>query len=69
MQVIAITHLPQMAAKARTHYRVYKRLENHQTISEIKPLNPDEHIHAIASMISNETVTDSAILAAKELVN
>jgi DNA repair protein RecN (Recombination protein N) len=69
MQVIAITHLPQMAAKARTHYRVYKRLHNGQTISELKSLNPDEHVHAIASMISNETVTDSAIQAAKELIN
>ncbi|MCL2027136.1 MAG: DNA repair protein RecN [Bacteroidales bacterium] len=69
MQVIAITHLPQMAAKARTHYRVYKRLDNGQTISEIKSLNQDEHIHAIASMISNETVTDSAISAAKELID
>ncbi|MCL2413150.1 MAG: DNA repair protein RecN, partial [Bacteroidales bacterium] len=69
MQVIAITHLPQMAAKARTHYRVYKRLDNQQTVSEIKSLNSDEHIHAIASMISNETVTDSAISAAKELIN
>jgi DNA repair protein RecN (Recombination protein N) len=68
MQVIAITHLPQMAAKAQTHYRVYKRLDQQQTISEIKSLNTDEHIHAIASMISNETVTDSAILAAKELM-
>ncbi|MCL2416573.1 MAG: DNA repair protein RecN [Bacteroidales bacterium] len=69
MQVIVITHLPQMAAKARTHYRVYKRLDNQQTISEIKQLGSNEHIHAIASMISNETVTDSAISAAKELIN
>ncbi|MDR0436793.1 MAG: DNA repair protein RecN [Bacteroidales bacterium] len=69
MQVIAITHLPQMAAKSKVHYRVYKRLDNQQTISEIKSLNTDEHIHAIASMISNETVTDSAISAAKELIN
>ncbi len=69
MQVIAITHLPQMAAKAQRHYRVYKRLDNQQTISEIKTLNTDEHIHAIASMISNEIVTDSAISAAKELIN
>ncbi|MDR1950596.1 MAG: DNA repair protein RecN [Bacteroidales bacterium] len=68
MQVVAITHLPQMAAKAQTHYRVYKRLDNQQTISEIKSLNTDEHIHAIASMISNETVTESAIQAAKELI-
>ncbi|MDR2907471.1 MAG: DNA repair protein RecN [Bacteroidales bacterium] len=69
MQVIAITHLPQMAAKAKTHYRVYKRLVDGQTISEIKPLNTDEHIHAIASMMSNETVTDSAIWAAKSLIS
>ncbi len=69
MQVIAITHLPQMAAKGQTHYRVYKRLEDGQTVSEIKRLNTDEHIHTIASMMSNETVTDSAICAAKELMN
>ncbi len=68
MQVIVITHLPQMAAKATYHYRVYKKNMDGVTRSEIKKLNNDEHLQAIAGMLSNEVVTDAAIHAAKELM-
>ena len=68
MQVIAITHLPQIAAKGDRHYWVYKS-ENHQTTTTfIKQLSPEERIEEIAKMLSSETVTDSAIQAANELL-
>jgi DNA repair protein RecN (Recombination protein N) len=68
MQVIAITHLPQIASKADIHYLVYKdTLENTvQTI--VKKLIPEERLHEIAKMISDKSVTASALSVAKELL-
>jgi DNA repair protein RecN (Recombination protein N) len=69
MQVVAITHLPQIAAKGDKHYWVYK-LENNQTAATyIKLLSQKERIGEIAKMLSNEKVTDSAIQTANELIN
>lgn len=69
MQVIAITHLPQIAAKAKTHYWVYKKKTDNITESEIKILNSEERIIEIAKMISNDTVTEVSMMAAKELLS
>ncbi|MDD4576575.1 MAG: DNA repair protein RecN, partial [Bacteroidales bacterium] len=69
MQVIAITHLPQIAAKAKTHYWVYKKKTDDITESEIKILNSEERIIEIAKMISNDTVTEVSMMAAKELLS
>jgi DNA repair protein RecN (Recombination protein N) len=67
-QVITITHLPQIAAKASSHYYVYK-LENQKGIStKIRLLNKEEQIEAIARMLSGEQLTDSSLKTAKELV-
>ncbi len=66
-QIIAITHLPQIAAKADYHYFVSKSLKNERTISDVKELNEEEKIIEIAKMLSDEHVTNSAISAAKEL--
>lgn len=68
MQVIAITHLPQIAAAAGSHYYVYKTDEGGRTVSRIRTLSEPEHIRNIASMLSNEDVTDAAIKAAEALV-
>lgn len=68
MQVIAITHLPQIAAKAKTHYWVYKKKTDDITESDIKVLNEEERVVEIAKMISNDTVTDVSMMAAKELL-
>lgn len=68
MQVIAITHLPQIAAQAATHFYVYKAEENGKTLSKIRRLDAEEHVRAIASMLSNEQVTEAAMQAARELV-
>ena len=67
-QVIAITHLPQIASKAQAHYLIYKESEGEKTISSIKRLNDEERIVEIAKMISDEKVTQSSMEAAKVLL-
>jgi DNA repair protein RecN (Recombination protein N) len=69
MQVIAITHLPQIAAKGSRHYWVYKSEVDQTTTTFIKLLTAKERIGEIAKMLSNETVTDSAYKTANELLN
>ncbi|MDY6799975.1 MAG: DNA repair protein RecN [Bacteroidota bacterium] len=68
MQVINITHLPQIASKADFHYLVYKK-DNHQTTNTyIKLLDKDERINEIAKMLSGKELTDAAIQNAKVLL-
>ncbi|WP_304063657.1 DNA repair protein RecN [Pedobacter glucosidilyticus] len=68
MQVITITHLPQMASKGKSHYYVYKEIKDDFTYSQIKKLNNEERILEIAKMLSGEHPKDSAIQNAKELL-
>ncbi|GHV46932.1 hypothetical protein FACS1894180_9520 [Bacteroidia bacterium] len=68
MQIIAITHLPQLAGKANAHYLVFKEENINTTVSKIKKLSPNERQIAIASMISNTQITDAALAAATELL-
>ena len=68
-QVIAVTHLPQIAGKAQTHYLIYKENEGEKTVSSIKCLNEEERIVEIAKMISNEKITPFSIEAAKALLD
>ncbi len=69
MQVFAITHLPQIAAKGDQHYKVFKYNVNNDTLSELKLLNDEERITEIAEMLSGKNISDSAINHAKELLN
>ena len=69
MQVFAITHLPQIAGNGKDHFKVYKKVENEQTKSELKLLNPDERITEIAQMLSGSSISESALQHAKELLN
>ena len=69
MQVFAITHLPQIAGKGTVHFKVYKKVEQEQTKSELKLLTNEERITEIAQMLSGIDVTASAIIHAKELLN
>ena len=69
MQVFAITHLPQIAAKGTQHYKVYKFTENETTVSELKLLKQDERIKEIAEMLSGKSISDSALNHAKTLLN
>lgn len=69
MQVITITHLPQMASKGSNHLFVYKSDSKDKTTSSIKQLNKDERIAEIAKMLSTGTPTETALKNAKELLN
>ena len=69
MQVFAITHLPQIAAKGSSHYKVSKRNQGDTTISELNLLTQEERIQQIAEMLSGKEITDSALQHAKALLN
>ncbi len=69
MQVITITHLPQIAAKGNQHYKVFKEEINGVTTTNLKQLTEDERIVEIAEMLSGKDISDSAIIHAKELLN
>ncbi len=69
MQVFAITHLPQIAAKGINHYKVFKTVLGENTVSELKLLNNDERIIEIAEMLSGKDISDSAVNHAKALLN
>ena len=69
MQVIAITHLPQIAAKGSSHYKVYKEEINGVTTTNLKQLSTEERIKEIAEMLSGKDISDSAIIHAKELLS
>lgn len=68
MQVITITHLPQIASKGQSHLFVYKEDRSNKTYSSIKKLNPEERIQEIAKMLSTGSPTAAAISNAKELL-
>ncbi len=68
MQVINITHLPQIAAKGDHHFLVYKEDTETETITRLKLLSPDERVSELAKMLSGETITDAARLNATELL-
>lgn len=69
MQVFAITHLPQIAAKGTNHYKVFKTVLGENTVSKLKLLNNDERIIEIAEMLSGKDISDSAVNHAKALLN
>jgi DNA repair protein RecN (Recombination protein N) len=69
MQVITITHLPQIAAKGLQHYKVYKGEEDGVTTSNLKLLSNDERVIEIAEMLSGKDISESALTHAKELLN
>ena len=68
-QVIAITHQPQIAAKASAHYFVYKEIKGDKIVTSIKLLNQDERITAIATMLSGERPTAAAFENAREMIS
>lgn len=68
MQVLSITHLPQIAAKGHSHYFVYKNETSDKTTTGIRKLNQEERIHAIAEMLSGKNPGASALQNAKELL-
>ena len=69
MQIFAITHLPQIAAKGNAHFKVYKSTVGEDTQSELQLLNEEERVIEIAQMLSGAVVSDSALNHAKSLLN
>jgi len=68
-QVIAISHLPQIAAKGDSHYFVYKDNTSDKSISKIRQLNESSRVEEIAKMIGGEKPSDVAFESARELIN
>jgi DNA repair protein RecN (Recombination protein N) len=68
MQVIAVTHLPQIAGKAQNHYSVFKHSKNNVTYSNIKFLDHKERVTELAKMIGGREITAASIAAAEELL-
>lgn len=68
IQVLTITHLPQVAAKGDFHYKVFKSDAEDFTYTSIQELNDNERINEIAQMLSGSTINDAAILNAKSLL-
>ncbi|MCM1164301.1 MAG: DNA repair protein RecN [Muribaculaceae bacterium] len=69
IQVIAITHLPQVAAKGDSHYRVFKEDDDNATHTRIAQLTPSQRVEAIAAMLSGAEIDKTAMQAARSLIN
>ena len=69
LQLVSITHLPQVASKAKHHFFVYKDIVDEKTRSNIRTLTREERIMEIAKMLSNAEVTEEAMRAAEVLIN
>ena len=69
MQVFAITHLPQVAAKGKAHYLVTKSVESDgRTVSRIEKLSEERRVLELARMLSGSVLTDAAVANARELL-
>ena len=68
IQVLAITHLPQVAAQGDNHYKVYKTDVDDSTVTSIKVLDSEARIHELAAMLSGSSISQSAIENAKTLL-
>ena len=68
MQVFTITHLPQIAAKGDSHFKVYKEDVDHKSTTKLIRLKENDRIVEIAQMLGGEKLTDSAVLHAKSLL-
>lgn len=67
-QVVSITHTPQIAARADTHYFVYKQSDGKRTTTKVRLLNPEERVRSIAVMLSGNPPSEAAVATARELV-
>lgn len=68
LQVIAITHLPQVAAKGKAHYKVFKTTENQTTTTHLVLLDQTERLHELAEMLGGKNLSEAALAHAKELL-
>jgi DNA repair protein RecN (Recombination protein N) len=69
MQLMAITHLPQVASKGTHHLRVEKSIKQDTTVTSVRSLSDNEREMEIARLMSGEEITDAALVAARQLMN
>ena len=69
MQVFSITHLPQIAAKGQTHFKVYKQDTQNTTVTSLKKLTSQERVEELAQMLGGKKLSESAIAHANQLLN
>jgi len=69
MQVITITHLPQIAAKGKQHYRVFKDETGLQTQTHIERLSIENRLTELAQMLSGKNITEAALRNAEEMLS
>ena len=69
MQVITITHLPQVAAKGAHHFKVFKEIKGESTFTQLNKLSPEERITEVAQMLSGDALSPTALQHARELLN
>lgn len=67
-QVIAITHVPQIAGRATAQISIDKQSVGGRTVTTVRPLSPDDRVHEIARMVGGETVGDAALANARQLL-
>jgi|YNPBryulayer2012_1023412.scaffolds.fasta_scaffold01483_4 DNA repair protein RecN (Recombination protein N) len=67
-QIIAITHLPQIAAMADVHFRVSKKSINQRTVSSVEVLSDEEHKKEVARLLSGTEITEASLQSAAELI-
>jgi len=69
MQVFSITHLPQIAAKGQSHFKVFKQDTPNTTVTSLKKLTSQERVEEIAQMLGGKKLSESAIAHANQLLN
>ena len=69
MQVISITHLPQVAAKAKHHFKIYKNNKKDRAVTGLSVLTDQDRVEELAKMLSGEKLSGAAIENAKSLLN
>jgi DNA repair protein RecN (Recombination protein N) len=67
-QVLCVTHLPQIASLAESHYAVRKRVERGRTVTEVRTLGAEEHVEEVARMLGGDKLTEAARVHAREMV-
>jgi DNA repair protein RecN (Recombination protein N) len=67
-QILAITHQPQIASQAHTHYQVQKHERDGRTVTRITQLSEEQHIHEVASLMSGTEITEASLESARELI-
>ena len=68
-QLIAITHLPQVAAAAEHHFVVEKQVDHERTLSNVRKLDKEQHVLEVARLMSGDVITNAAITNAQDLIN